>query len=117
MAAGAVLAAQGVVTALLPLPKPEPRMEGRRAALVPVAFPTLLTPAIGLLAVSGSLDRSGPVTVAVLAGALATVPALALAVPSTDGAGRQLQRGAGALAAAVLVLTGIGLVFDGIFDI
>jgi small neutral amino acid transporter SnatA (MarC family) len=114
MAAGAVLAAQGIAAMLLPLPPSEPRLGGRAAALVPVAFPTLLTPAVGLLAVSGSLDRSAPTTVGALLFALATVPLLALLVPRPSA---RAMRALGALLGAVLVVTGIGLVFDGIFDI
>lgn len=117
MATGAVLAAQGLAAMGLPLPRPEPRLAGRWAALVPVAFPTLLTPALALLAVSGSLDRSAPTTAAVLAGALATVPALGALVPVRAGTPSRVLRGIAALMGAVLVVSGIGLVFDGIFDI
>ena len=114
MATGTVLAAQGIVAMLLPLPRSEPRLAGRAAALVPVAFPTLLTPALGLLAVSGSLDRSAPTTVGALLVALATVPLVARLVPQPSA---RSMRALGALLGAVLVVTGIGLVFDGIFDI
>lgn len=117
MAAGAVLAAQGIATMVLPLPRPEPRLPGRWAALVPVTFPTLLTPALAILAVSGSLDRSAPTVLAVLAAALATVPALAALLPTPGDASRRALRGVAALTAAGLVVCGIGLVFDGIFDI
>ena len=114
MAAGAVLAAQGIAAMSLRLPQPEPRLPGRRAAFVPVAFPTLLTPALGLLAVSASLDHGTATTVAVLAGALAAVPALAYAVARPPATA---MRGMAALLGAVLVAAGIGLIFDGIFDI
>jgi hypothetical protein len=114
MAAGAVLAAQGIAATVLSLPKPEPRLAGRGAALVPVAFPTLLTPALGLLAVSASLDHSAAVAIAVLAGALATVPLLAVAAPRSP---ERARRGVAALFGAALAVAGIALVFDGIFDI
>jgi small neutral amino acid transporter SnatA (MarC family) len=114
MAAGAVLAAQGIAAMVMALPRPEPRLAGRRAALMPVAFPTLFTPALGILAVSGSLDHSIGVAIAVLAVALATVPVLAIAMPRPPA---RVVRGVAALVGALLTVAGIGLVFDGIFDI
>jgi small neutral amino acid transporter SnatA (MarC family) len=118
MAAGAALAVQGVVTMVTRPPAPEPRLAGRRAALVPVAFPVLLTPGLGLLTASGSLDRSAPTAVLVVAAALATVAAVAAVTspPNRPTAGR-VARGAAVLVAAALVLAGLGLVVDGLFDI
>ena len=113
-AAGAVLAAQGIASLFLRLPEPEPRLAGRWAALLPVAFPTLLTPGLGLLAVSASLDHGTLTTVAAVAGALASVPVLAVAVARPPA---RAMRGVAALFGAALVVAGIGLVFDGIFDI
>ena len=40
-----------------PRPEPEPALRGWRAAVVPIAFPTLLTPGLALLAVVGSADE------------------------------------------------------------
>jgi small neutral amino acid transporter SnatA (MarC family) len=119
MAAGAVLAVQGVVTMVGRPPTAEPRLAGRRAALVPMAFPVLLTPGLGLLAVSGSLDRSAPTTAIVLAAALATVPALAAVVgPSTPTTAlERAVRATAVLLAAVAVVAGLGLVVNGLFDV
>jgi small neutral amino acid transporter SnatA (MarC family) len=119
MAAGTVLAVQGVVTMVARSPAAEPRLAGRRAALVPMAFPVLITPGLGLLAVSGSLDRSAPTTAVVLAAALATVPALAAARGPTDppAAPERAIRAAAALLAAAAVVAGLGLVANGLFDV
>lgn len=115
MAAGLVLVLQGGWAMVTRPPRPEPALPGRRAALVPVAFPVLLTPGLGILAVSGALDRSAPVLLAVTAGALATVP-LVGGVQASALSPRVLA-GLGRATAAVLVVTGLGLVMNGLFDI
>lgn len=115
MAVGVVLVLQGGWAMVTPAPRAEPALAGRRAAVVPVAFPVLLTPGLGLLAVAGALDRRGAVALAVMAGALAVVPlvacirASALSPRVLDGLGR--------VTAAVLVVSGLGLVMNGVFDI
>jgi len=115
MAVGVVLVLQGGWALLTRAPSAEPALAGRRAALVPVAFPVLLTPGLGLLAVSGALDRTAPVALAVMAGTLATVPLVACVRASAlrprvlDGLGR--------ITAATLVVSGVGLVMNGLFDI
>lgn len=115
MAAGIVLVLQGGWVMVTRPPRPEPALPGRRAALVPVAFPVLLTPGLGVLTVSGALDRAAPVVLAVIAGALATVAvvggvrASALSPRVLDGLGR--------VTAAVLVVAGLGLLMNGLFDI
>jgi small neutral amino acid transporter SnatA (MarC family) len=115
MAGGLVLVMQGGWAVLTGPPRAEPALPGRRAALVPVAFPVLLTPGLGLLAVSGALDRSGPAALVVLAAALATVPAVAC----VDASAVRLRAldGLGRVTAAVLVVSGVALVLDGVFDI
>jgi hypothetical protein len=115
MGVGVVLVLQGAWTMLTPLPRAEPALDGRRAALVPVAFPVLLTPAVGLLAVAGALDRSAPVTAAVLGAALLLVPIVALVRPSSLRS--TVLGGMARLTAAVLVAAGIALVMDGLFDL
>ena len=69
MAVGVVLVLQGGWAMVTRAPSAEPALAGRRAALVPVAFPVLLTPGLGLLAVSGAFDRTAPVALAVIGGA------------------------------------------------
>lgn len=116
MAAGVVLLVFGAVTAVAGPPPAEPRLPGRRAGLVPVAFPVLLTPGVGLLVLAGALDRSAPVAVAVAALALATVPLVAV-VGSGSRALDAVWLGAGRVLAAVVVLAGMGLLMDGLFDL
>jgi small neutral amino acid transporter SnatA (MarC family) len=118
MGVGAVLVLQGAAALLLSPPSAEPRLPGRAAALVPVAFPVLLTPGLGLLGLSMSLDRSAPVAVAVLAGALATVVVVAGLGSGRSGSVRpRMLRATGALLGAGLVLAGVALVIDGLFDL
>lgn len=115
MAGGVVLVLQGAWAVITGPPRAEPALPGRRAAMVPVAFPVLLTPGLGLLTLSGALDRSAPVSLTVMAAALAVVPAVAcvrasaLSLEVLDGLGR--------LTAAVLVVSGLGLLMNGVFDI
>jgi small neutral amino acid transporter SnatA (MarC family) len=116
LATGLLLVATGVLALGSPGPEPQPALEGRRAALVPVAFPTLLTPGLAALTVSGSVDHSAPCAFAVAAVALATLPLLVAAAPESPLRRRVLDGLARALA-GVLVLTAIGLLFDGVFDV
>lgn len=118
MATGVVLGVQGAAVMLLRPPPAEPRLRGRAAALVPVAFPVLLTPGLGLLALSISLDRSAATAVGVLAAALATVPLVARLRPGASGSVRlRVLRAVGAGLGAVLLLTGVALLMDGLFDL
>lgn len=115
MATGLVLVLQGGLAFVTGAPRAEPSLPGRRAALVPVAFPVLLTPGLALLTVSGALDRAGPQTVAVMAGALAMVPLIAFVrvTPVT----LKVLDGLGRLTGAVLLLSGLALLMNGVFDI
>ncbi|MET1041252.1 MAG: hypothetical protein ABWZ90_09460, partial [Acidimicrobiales bacterium] len=53
LATGLLLLATGLLNFGWPRPEPEPALRGWRAAVVPIAFPTLLTPGLALLAVVG----------------------------------------------------------------
>ena len=117
MGLGVVLLLQGAAAAVARLPRPEPALAGRRAALVPVAFPVLLTPGLGVLAVAGAVDRGGSVAVIVLAGALLLAPALAAAVPRPGPVARRVGGAVARLLAGALVVAGVALVMDGLFDI
>jgi small neutral amino acid transporter SnatA (MarC family) len=118
MAVGVVLVVLGVVGVAAPPPQPEPRLPGRAAALVPIAFPVVCTPGLFLLVLSGSLDRSAPVALGVTALVLATIPALAVVLPARPSPVQQrVTRAAGIVLAGVLVLSGLGLVMDGVFDL
>jgi small neutral amino acid transporter SnatA (MarC family) len=113
---GTALAVVGAAELVLPLPRPEPALDGRRAALVPLAFPVLLTPAVGLLAVSGAADRGAAVALLALAAAMAAVPLAVAALPRAPLADR-LAAALARLCAAGLVAAGLALVVDGVFDL
>lgn len=118
MATGAVLGVQGAAVLFLRPPAPEPRLAGRAAALVPIAFPVLLTPGLGLLALSASLDRSAPVAVVVLAAGLATVPLVApVRIGAPGSLGPRLLRAASVVCGGGLVLAGVALLVNGLFDL
>ena len=118
IATGVLLLVSGLLAIGWSAPAPDPALPGRRAALVPIAFPTLLTPGLALLTVVGSVDHSAPVALGVGAVALATLPVLVALTrrPSTPVRERVLD-GLGRLVAGLLVLAGFGLLFDGVFDI
>ncbi len=119
IATGLLLVVTGILLVGWPMPEPEPALPGRRAALVPVAFPTLLTPGLALLALTAAADHSAVAALVVLAVALATVPACrhdpgpAAGLGAAPGARRQRARDRRRL----LVLAGFGLLFDGVFDV
>ncbi len=113
IACGLLLVATGVLAFGTPGPDPQPALEGWKAAIVPVAFPTLLTPGLAMLTVVGSVDRSAPIALGIVAVALVTVP-IVVALPRRN---ERVLNGLGRFTAAVLVVAGVGLLFDGVFDI
>lgn len=116
--AGAVAALQGIVTIATRPPGAQPALAGLAGALVPVAFPVLLTPGLGLLAIAGTLDHSAPVSIGMLALALSSLPALAALGPGPGHlAADRVRRGLGEAFAAILLVTGLGLVWNGTFDL
>ncbi|HEY8059044.1 MAG TPA: hypothetical protein VID94_09840 [Acidimicrobiales bacterium] len=116
LATGLLLLATGLLNFGWPRPEPVPALPGRRAALVPVAFPTLLTPGLALLAVVASADRGAPTSLVVMALALATLPALIALGPGGPTRDRVID-GLARLLSGLLVLAGFGLLMDGVFDI
>lgn len=118
IAVGLLLVVSGIVTFGWPPPGPEPALPGRKAALVPVAFPTLLTPGLTLLVVIASVDLGFVVTVAVTALAVATLPLTALLLGRKTGpVPYRVRWGLALLCCGLLVLAGFGLLFDGVFDV
>jgi len=95
-------------------PSPEPALPGWRAALVPVAVPLTLRPALILLAVSADADRGAGVVAAALAVAVA---ALALTAAPSDGVGGRVQLWAARVTAAALVATSVLLLVDGVLAV
>jgi small neutral amino acid transporter SnatA (MarC family) len=119
MGVGVVLAVVGLADVLVaPDPGPEPRLAGRGAALVPVAFPVLLDPGLGFLVLAGSLDHGVVVALSAAAAGLVTVPLAAVLVPPVRTAlAQRVQRAVAAVVAAGLVAAGIALLIDGMFDL
>jgi small neutral amino acid transporter SnatA (MarC family) len=118
IATGLLLVVSGLLAIGWSAPSPDPALPGPRAALVPIAFPTLLTPGLALLSVVGSVDHAAPVALGVVAVALATLPVLvALARRPPTPVRERVLEGLGRLVAGLLVLAGFGLLFDGVFDI
>lgn len=117
IAAGAVAAIGGAVRLVVPLPRPEPAGDVWRAGLVPVAFPTLLTPDLGLLALSLGADE-GVLPVALAAAvALALLVAAAVVPPPQSGRAGAATTGMARVIAAVLVVAGVALAVDGVQDL
>ncbi|HZM42602.1 MAG TPA: hypothetical protein VFB94_25975 [Acidimicrobiales bacterium] len=112
IAVGIVAAVAGAVTLVRPAPTPGPALEGRRAALVPVAVPLVFRPALVFLALSAHADRGVPV----VAGALALAVAILAAVAAQGPGGRAVTWAARGTA-AVLLATSVLLVIDGVFAV
>ena len=118
IATGLLLAVTGILLVGWPMPTPEPSLPGGQAALVPVAFPTLLTPGLALLTLTASADHSALVALVVLAIALVTLPAMAMIPVAPRGSAQhRVLDGSARAVAGVLVLAGFGLLFDGVFDV
>ena len=116
VAAGVVAAAAGFVDLFRRPPPPEPALAGRWAALVPVAVPIVVRPALVVLALSAGADRGVPLTAGSMAIGVALLTALAAQRP-TDGPAGRVLRWAGRLLAAALVACGVLLAIDGIVDV
>jgi small neutral amino acid transporter SnatA (MarC family) len=97
-------------------PAPEPALAGRRAALVPVAFPVVARPALLVMALGAGTDAGVLVSLLAMAIAVALMTALAVRCP-TDGPGGRVLRWAARLLAAGLVASGVLLTIDGILDV
>jgi small neutral amino acid transporter SnatA (MarC family) len=116
LATGLLLVATGILAFGGPGPAPEPALPGRRAALVPVAFPTLFTPGLAALTVSASVDLSAPCAFVGVALSLATLPAIVATEPESPVRRRVLD-GVARLLGGLLVATGLALLFNGVFDV
>jgi small neutral amino acid transporter SnatA (MarC family) len=115
IAAGTVAAVAGALQMIRRPPSPEPSLPGWGAAVVPVAIPLFIAPAVVALAVSANADRgAGLVVGAVAMGAALLV--LACLAPLRD-VGSRVMRWAGHLTAAALLATSVLLVIAGILDV
>jgi small neutral amino acid transporter SnatA (MarC family) len=115
LAAGLVLALEGLRVLVLPRPAAEAALPGLGAALVPVAFPLLLQPGVVMLSLAAGGDGSVGEAVGALAVALALV-VLAAAVPVGPRTVPLLAAG-GRLLGAIEIAAGAALAVDAIRDV
>jgi small neutral amino acid transporter SnatA (MarC family) len=116
IAAGVVAAVAGAVTLVRPAPLPDPALAGRRAALVPVAVPLVVRPALVFLALSAHADRGVPVTAAALAASVAALVAVVARVAPEGTGGRAVMWVARATAAG-LIAASVLLVLHGVYSV
>ena len=110
-----MLALEGARALVLARPAAEPELGGLGAALVPVAFPLLLTPGVVVLALTAGGDDIVGEAVAALALTFALVLATTLI---RRGARADALLGAGGrLLGAVEIAAGIALAVDSLHDV
>jgi small neutral amino acid transporter SnatA (MarC family) len=115
IAAGTVAAVAGVLQMIRRPPSPEPSLPGWGAAIVPVAIPLFIAPAVVALAVGANADRGGGFVVGAIAMGAALL-VLACLAPLRDTRARVMRWGAH-LTAAALLATSVLLVIAGILDV
>lgn len=113
IAAGMVAAVVGFRVLAFPDRPDEPRFAGGWAALVPVAFPLMITPElVALVSIFGATE---PATRSV--GGLITAVALGAASGAIGHRHRALWLAGARFFAAVLILGGVALIVEGIRDV
>jgi small neutral amino acid transporter SnatA (MarC family) len=115
LASAVVLALEGTRALVLGRAAPEPELSGLGAALVPVAFPLLLTPGVVVLALTAGGDDIVGQAVGALAVAFALI-LLATLLPRGARAGALLAAG-GRLLGATEVAAGVALAVDSLHDV
>jgi small neutral amino acid transporter SnatA (MarC family) len=115
LAAAVVLALEGTRALVAARPAREPELDGLGAALVPVAFPLLLTPGVAMLAVAAGGDDMVGEAVVALALAFALVLPATL-VPRSARTDALLAAG-GRLLAAAEIAAGVALAVDSLRDV
>ena len=115
LGAALVLTLEGARALVFARPAAEPELGGLRAALVPVAFPLLLSPGVVALAVAAGGDDVEPEALGALAVALATVLATT-AVPRGPRADALFIAG-GRLLGAFEIAAGLALAVGAIRDV
>jgi hypothetical protein len=116
LAAGVVGAIGGVVALVRRPPPAEPAWPGWGAAVIPVAVPVVLSPALFVLALGGGADRGAWLVLGSGLLGTALLAALSTAV-AKDATADRILAWAGRLTAAVLVLTSTFLVVSGVLDV
>ena len=115
LGAALVLFLEGARALVFAQPGSEPELAGLKAAVVPVAFPLLLTPGVVALAVAAGGDDVELQAVAALAFACALVLAATL-LPREERA-RPLLVAGGRLLAALEIAAGVALAISAIRDV
>ena len=116
VAAGIVAGLVGAIDLFRSPPSPEPALEGRRAALVPVAVPLVARPALLVIALGAGAEEGVLVSAAAMAAGVATLTALVARAP-TEGPGGRAVRWSVRLLAAALLAAAVVLTIDGLTDV
>ena len=116
IAAGIVAGLAGAIDLFRRPPSPEPALEGKRAALVPVAIPLVARPALLVVALGAGAEQGPLVIAGAMVTAVVVLTALVARCPTGGGGGRVL-RWAARLLAAALVAGGTVLTVDGLMDV
>jgi small neutral amino acid transporter SnatA (MarC family) len=116
IAAGIVAALAGAIDLVRRPARPEPALEGRRAALVPVAVPLVARPALIVLALGAGADSGVLVALGAMAVGVGLLTAAVATWPIDGPRGRVLRWAAGLLALG-LVAGGVLLALDGILAV
>jgi small neutral amino acid transporter SnatA (MarC family) len=116
IAAGIAAALAGAFDLFRRPPSPEPALEGRRAALVPVAIPLVARPVLIVLALGAGADSGVLVALGAMALGVGVLSAAAAAWP-IDGPRGRVLRWASRLLALGLVALGVVLAIDGILAV
>lgn len=115
LASAVVLALEGARALVLARPAREPELGGLGAALIPVAFPLLLTPGVVML----TLTAGGDDDVALAVGALVVAFALVLLTTLIRRGARAdaLLAAGGRLLGAAEIAVGVALAVDSLHDV
>jgi small neutral amino acid transporter SnatA (MarC family) len=116
IAAGIVAVLAGAGDLFRRPPRPEPALDGWRAALVPVAIPLVARPALLVIALGAGAEQSVLVTAGAIVLGVALLTGLTAAWTTESPRGRVL-RWAGRLLGAGLVGCGVILAIDGVLDV
>jgi small neutral amino acid transporter SnatA (MarC family) len=115
LASAVVLALEGTRALVLARPAAEPELGGLGAALVPIAFPLLLTPGVVMLALTAGGDDIVGQAVGAFVATFALVVLVAL-IPRGVRADALLAAG-GRLLGAVEIAVGVALAVDSLHDV
>lgn len=114
VAAGLVLVL-GAIAQAVRVPRPEPSLSGRQAALVPVAVPFVLRPDLGLVCLAAGASDTGLAAAVGLVLVAVTVVAAA-AIVADDVPGRVVRWIAWGLSVATIA-AGIAITVDGVLAV